>query len=69
MIQKSGLDQFERLNDNIFLKILYSEDEKLKNSKAILDRIVKRKLYKYVGSVLLPNNKINSDSVKQKVRV
>lgn len=78
IIQNCDLEKFERLNDNIFLEILYSEDEKLKNSKDILDRIVKRKLYKYVGSVLLPKcesdgesdgESDNGESDKKKVKI
>ena len=50
---KNGLDLYEKLNDNIFFEILYSSDERLKESRELLERIVKRKLYKFVTSVVL----------------
>ena len=56
-------DRYERLNDSIFLQILYSQDERLAESRAILERIQQRKLFKYVGSVVLPTE---TDELKHK---
>ena len=64
MIETKDIDRFEKLNDNIFLEVLYSNDERLEESKKILERVGKRKLYKYVGSTVLPNDKNTRDSTK-----
>lgn len=56
MMATSNLDQYEKLNDSIFLEILNSNHPDLEESKKILELISKRKLYKYVGSCVLPND-------------
>ncbi len=49
-----ALDRYEKLNDDIFLQILYSTDPLLNESREILERIVKRNLYKHVSTLVLP---------------
>ena len=48
------MDRYEKLNDDIFLQILYSTDQLLNESREILQRIVKRNLYKHVSTLVLP---------------
>ncbi len=63
MISTLNYNQFENLNDCIIQQILYSNDEKLIESKLILQRLHARKLYKYIGSFVLPtelHKKVNS---------
>lgn len=48
------MDRYEKLNDDIFLQILYSTDQLLNESRGILQRIVKRNLYKHVSTLVLP---------------
>ena len=67
MIKNSKLDEFEKLNDSIFLEILNSNNKKLLESRQILERIGKRKLYKYVGSVVLPNDHTPISSIEEEV--
>ena len=47
IVREENYDKFEKLNDGIFLEILNSISEKLAASKELLERIVKRKLYKF----------------------
>jgi len=54
MISTLNYSQFENLNDYVIQQILGSNDEQLNESKLILQRIHSRKLYKYVGSCVLP---------------
>lgn len=65
MIEKEDIDFFERLTDNVFLEILYSEDGRLKESREILERVGKRKLYKYVGTTVLPGSKNNKKDIQE----
>ena len=51
---EDALDRYEKLNDDIFLQILYSTDQLLNESREILQRIVKRNLYKHVSTLVLP---------------
>ena len=53
--EQMDLKEYEKLNDNILMEIYFSNDEELKSSKEIVERIVNRKLYKYVGTALLTN--------------
>ena len=55
-MKKRDYDKFERLNDTITLQILGSDEERLKASKQVLERIERRKLYKYVGHTVLPSS-------------
>lgn len=57
MIENQDMDKFEKLNDSIYLQILHSESEELRPSRELLQRIEKRKLYKYVGSSVIPPRK------------
>ena len=61
------MNAFERLNDGIFLELLYTTDPELRESKEILERIGKRQLYKYVGSFVLPNNTTNIHSIEDEL--
>lgn len=61
LVNDETFERFERLNDNIFWDIYYSEDPKLKDSKEILDRIIKRNLYKYVSSLVLSEDGVVID--------
>ena len=49
-------DNYKKLNDSIYLKILNSENDELKLSRDILKRVEKRKLYKYLGECYLKND-------------
>ena len=68
MIQENDIDRFVKLNDNIFLEVLYSDDPRLKESREILERVEKRMLYKYIGSTVLPNDKkVDAKNLKAEV--
>jgi len=57
MIKNRDVDRFEKLTDSIEETILYSTCEDLKESREILERVARRKLYRYVGYTLLPEDK------------
>lgn len=65
MIEKEDIDVFEKLTDNVFLEIVHSTNETLKESREILERVGRRKLYKYVGTTVLPGSKNNKDEIKE----
>ncbi|CAL9702705.1 unnamed protein product [Knipowitschia caucasica] len=45
------MDDYLKLTDDIFEKICYSTDPELKDAREILQNILSRKLYKYLGKV------------------
>ncbi len=64
MIQAGDINRFEKFTDSVEETILHSTCEDLKESREILERASRRKLYKYVGYTLLPDDK-NKDSNAQ----
>ncbi len=63
MFEDSSFNRYQRLTDSIYQQILDSSDELLAESRSIVERIQKRELYKYVGSVTLPTE---NDKLKHK---
>ena len=59
MIDNQDMNKFEKLNDSVYLQILYSDTDELRASRELLQRVEKRKLYKYVGSSVIPPGKTN----------
>ena len=53
IIQNRDLNQYHRLNDYLYLQILYSTEKSLEESRKILECIEGRKLFKYVGSTVI----------------
>ncbi|XP_047445397.1 deoxynucleoside triphosphate triphosphohydrolase SAMHD1-like [Mugil cephalus] len=49
---KNNMEAYSKLTDHLFEHILYSDTEDLKEAREILQRIVSRKLYKFVGEAL-----------------
>ena len=47
---------FIQVNDSIFNIIRYSDDTNLTEARAILERIEKRQLYKYIGEFVTPDD-------------
>lgn len=64
-MQDQNFDRYEKLNDSIYLEILYSDNELLKESKEILQQLTIRKLYKYVGTQVLPTPTNDKDYDKK----
>ncbi len=56
IVKENNLDEFEKLDDTIFRQILNSKDKKLDASREILKRVTDRRLYKFLGSCVLPEN-------------
>lgn len=51
---KGDMKAYAQFTDNIFEEILYSTSEELKHSRDILQRIIYRELYTFIGEVPLP---------------
>ncbi|XP_046678297.1 deoxynucleoside triphosphate triphosphohydrolase SAMHD1 isoform X1 [Homalodisca vitripennis] len=47
-------ESFSTLTDHVFYDILYSRDERLSAAQQLLQRVLKRDLYKFVGSINFP---------------
>ncbi|OCT62876.1 deoxynucleoside triphosphate triphosphohydrolase SAMHD1-like isoform X1 [Xenopus laevis] len=56
---------YTKLTDAIFVQILYSSDSKLSDAKKILEKIVQRKFYKYLGEATPNPNNTQSLDKKQ----
>ena len=66
IIHDQDMNKYEKLNDSIYLQILNSENDELRQSRDILKRVEKRKLYKHVGSCVIPPNN-NQKSLENKL--
>lgn len=53
------IESFLKLSDYIYHKILFSDDEKLRKARQILENIEKRNLYGFVGRVFVNENLAN----------
>lgn len=61
------MEAYEKMTDSIIEKILQSNDSNLKESKEILRRVQKRKLYKFVGE-MDPKKSTNTASELKVIR-
>lgn len=69
-MQENKLDEFEELDDTIFRQILNSKEKKLQESKEILRRVSERRLYKFLGSCVLPeNSNLDKKQLETSVRI
>lgn len=62
------MNEYLKLDDSIYLKILHSDHEDLKEASELLKRVEKRKLYKYVGSCVIPSDE-NTDLKDLKIQL
>ncbi|KAJ8255895.1 hypothetical protein COCON_G00197590 [Conger conger] len=63
----NDMEAYTKLTDHIFQQILYSSSDELAEARAILQNILRRKLYKYLGQVRpkdpLPNTVVFNDPI------
>uniref|UniRef100_A0A1B6F1L0 HD/PDEase domain-containing protein n=1 Tax=Cuerna arida TaxID=1464854 RepID=A0A1B6F1L0_9HEMI len=62
-------ESLSRLTDHVFYDILYSTDKSLSQAKELLQRVLKRDLYKFVGSYNLPVSHALPSKKKKKKHV
>ncbi|KAA0721724.1 Deoxynucleoside triphosphate triphosphohydrolase SAMHD1 [Triplophysa tibetana] len=60
-----NMEHFSKLSDQILDQILFSTDDQLKDARMILEKIVRRRLPKFVGEARLMQDEISEKTLKE----
>ncbi|KAA0721721.1 Deoxynucleoside triphosphate triphosphohydrolase SAMHD1 [Triplophysa tibetana] len=60
-----NMEDFSKLSDQILDQILFSTDDQLKDARMILEKIVRRRLPKFVGEARLMQDEISEETLKE----